>query len=489
MVERPSMPDILLPGDVILTRGRGIIDFVIRLGQAIARGSLRPSPYSHAAICTGPWTVMDADILRNIANRPLDKWLEDVSYQDAVIFRRPAPTTFSEVQATNDSVRVSYEDDPTYIALERSQSHNFNLAQMALYFLGTKYNWLFLRSKAPSSSRRSFFCSEYIMTVMSKNDPHNFKDRPEKTLPIDLPGIFDRAGWTAKKLQDLYVAPKAVPRSFKPAEEKSEAFKQFLKEHPDIAAMQAQLEQPNNLLFEMQESMKRSAKIAIESEAHQLAAAKQVNELFREVRKYYSMLTRSIMDAKDRGEVRAALISAGMHIDMRGMPPVLDWLTAELRISPPKADVFLEELEGTEAERIKLTKLQLSIQSIRVSFLLEDIERVTSQCRDIGKGPPDEKLEPLFKELSTFLTSHPYLIEIDDSFEALFEQKLTACIDAIFEATAGLPQQDTRKPERELLDQLKRTILVFPVARLYRTLAKKLAPSTEYVGGSDANPV
>ncbi|MHC2288183.1 hypothetical protein ACVIJW_004053 [Bradyrhizobium barranii subsp. barranii] len=51
MIEHPAMPDMLLPGDIILTRGHGFIDFFIRLAQALARGRLHPSPYSHAAIC------------------------------------------------------------------------------------------------------------------------------------------------------------------------------------------------------------------------------------------------------------------------------------------------------------------------------------------------------------------------------------------------------------------------------------------------------
>jgi hypothetical protein len=486
MIDHPAMPDMLLPGDVVLTRGNGFIDFFIRLAQAVARGRLRPSPYSHAAICTGPWTVMDADVLKTLASRSLDEWLKDVSYEDAVAFRRPVPTTFLEVRAATDLVRNSYEDDPTYISLTKSQSHNFELALMARYFLGRQYNWLFLRSKASPSSRRSFFCSEFVMTLMSRSDPNNFKGCPEKTLPIDLPELFNRAGWSVRKLCNLYLAPKVVSQSVElSTEEKSVAFKEFLKEHPEIAKIREQLEAPDESHFRTQELLKESAKKMIEGEGVELAVADQVNTMLRELRKYYGMLIRAILDAKDHRGVRDVLDEAGICIDMRGMPTVLDWLTNLLRRQPSGTDTSLEVLEGTEAESSSLTKVQLCVQSLRVSFLLEDIERVTSRFPATGNGLRetvdsescstlvDEKLF----ELDALLASHPYLIEIDGRFEAMFGQKLAACIDAIREAAAKLPDQATLKPEHDLLDLLQRTRMVFPVVQFYRSLMDDPATS------------
>ncbi|SCB52069.1 hypothetical protein GA0061098_1016152 [Bradyrhizobium shewense] len=487
MIEHPAMPDMLLPGDIILTRGHGFIDFFIRLAQALARGRLRPSPYSHAAICTGPWTVMDADVLKTLASRSLEEWLEDVSYEDSVVYRRPVPTTFSEVKAASDLVRNSYEDDPNYISLGKSQSHNLELTLAARYFSGRRYNWLFLRSKASSPDRRSFFCSEFVMTLMSRSDPDNFRGRPEKTLPIDLPEIFHRAGWTVRKLRDLYLAPKAVSQSAQLSTEKeSVAFEEFLKENPEIAKIREQLEAPETYHFRSQELLKKSATTMIETETVHLGVAEQVSTMLHELRKYYAIIIRNILDAKDSRGVRDILNLAGMSIDMRGMPPILEWLTDVLRRQPSAADAYLEQLEGVEAESSNLTKVQLCIQSLRVSFFLADIERVISRFPDTGNGSrktvDNESCLPLVDEktlfeLNALLAGHPYLIEIDGRFETIFEQKLAACTDAIREAAAKLPDQAALKPECGLLDLLQRTRMVFPLAHFYRSLIDKPASS------------
>jgi hypothetical protein len=348
--------------------------------------------------------------------------------------------------------------------------------------------------------KRNFFCSEFIMTLLKQSDPNSFTGSPENTLPIDLPEIFNRAGWTVRKMSDLHVSPKSVPRSFK-LDDKSDILKEFLKKHPDLAGMLEQLEQPDDLHKRIQETLRTGAQKTIESEALQLDAARQVKALLREVNNYYQILMPEMVAAKDHDEMRVALNTAGFRIDMRDMPPIIDWLVNILRDRSSGHNVVLEELEGMEGALADLTKIQLIVQSVRVMFLLDDIERVTDQFADGGKelqGATDvesrellvKKVEQQYEELKALLASHPYLVGIDEEFEAMFEQKLGVCADAIRETKAELAMQDTFKRAVSLFGLLQRTRMVFPVAQFYRALAgESVLLSTEHVVGPDINRV
>src|SRR5436305_9004227 len=134
-----SQPNVLLPGDIILSHGSGSLDRLNRLLQAIVRGSLRLSPFSHAAICTSPATVIDADIFAHVGSRPLDAWLGDVSYSDAVVFRRPATIRSKDITAAATDQKKDITHELHFRMMMERSGAGLEIARWASYFAGRQY--------------------------------------------------------------------------------------------------------------------------------------------------------------------------------------------------------------------------------------------------------------------------------------------------------------------------------------------------------------
>lgn len=162
-------------GDVVLTypRAGGPVAWLNCAGQGLLRGSLRPSPFSHAALVTDPFHVIDATRGETLAMRPLADWLAKVDPAQSVVLRLPATVG------------------------ERSRRL---LRRRMLRFYGRPYNprivgWLPIRAPV-----RSFYCSEYVAAVYRRCLPPG----PHRAthLPMDLPALLRSAGFTQLRLID-----------------------------------------------------------------------------------------------------------------------------------------------------------------------------------------------------------------------------------------------------------------------------------------------
>ena len=197
MSDMLRMPEILLPGDVVLTRGKGLFDFMIRWGQGLARRQWHLSPYSHAALCSGPLSVIDANPGQRIGVRPLKAWIQDIEFDKAIVFRSPV-----NIVMCDEMLKAINMGEGTKIDIPPPSASD-SIFRAIRYYSGRSYNWLFLVAKPEGCARKDFFCSEYVIAALSRLDANVSFARPESVLPIDLPQILEGAGWTKRALKDL----------------------------------------------------------------------------------------------------------------------------------------------------------------------------------------------------------------------------------------------------------------------------------------------
>ncbi len=157
-------------GDVILCRAPGSL--ANRLGQGLLRGTLRPSPFSHAAICVNGSFVIDAVPRKKLWPRPVAGWLSRYDPDLSVVLRPPRDRLPSKAEV--------------FAAILRKAGREYDLLRIFGLRVGPK--------------SRAFFCSEYVADVFR---PY-FADSilGHRYLPVDLHALLKRCGFVEVSLRE-----------------------------------------------------------------------------------------------------------------------------------------------------------------------------------------------------------------------------------------------------------------------------------------------
>jgi hypothetical protein len=469
--------NILQPGDIILSRDSGLVDGLNRLLQSLARGHFGLSPFSHAAVCTSPGTVIDADIFKPLGTRALDAWLKGVSYDDAFVFRRPAGIRAEDITTAVDLEKAAIKTDLDAEA-RTAGGTNFEIAHMARYFAGRKYNWFFLRGKGEHQSRRSFFCSELVASVLARVQPDALSRPPEKILPLDLPEIFRRAGWEEFRLRELYVLARASPTPLPADNELSPVVRDFLSQHPDLKARLDAVRGAPDLLDELKKITEDAAKHERHMEQTHIQLATNTKLLMENILRYQNRLIEELQKADGLHAKREVLTIADMPIDIREIPAVMDWLRHALKQAGTQNQIHEYMDDAAKLEGAVIARKVL-MESIRARLLLLDIKRINERFAAIVSQAlllegEAERLRFTNQEITPLVDAYPYLAETDKTFQANFETKLMQCADALKAAVgalkaAGVNEQLARMQSSasELLEWYDQMRAVFPVLNYF----------------------
>lgn len=428
MSDREStFSNFLSPGDIILTRGRGPLDFMIRLAQGLARGTLRPSPFSHAAICTGPGLVMDADIGKSLGTRVLDNWITGVSHDQSIVFRRPGLVSLPLSSAKTTAGGL----DQLLQERDQNLARSFEIVSIAAAYVGRRYNLAFLKRKA--SHRRDAFCSEFVCTALAKLDKTSFSTVPEKTLPIDLLKLLRDAGWRELRLSDLErtTTPPPLPINWKEFGERIPG--ELKQDCPTILDLVNDLENiPRPNWYEIRQEQDQQAQIMIESEANRVEVAEMADTFTSAISQQCIWGAQMLVESKSQEELRAALDTIRYPVDLLDSLQALERLPSRIA-KPQTIDSRSHEIMiQAFASMSKLGAFANSFEQVRFGLILEDLTAFQAILESFAEHRLRALAEQQMREL---FEKRPHLADFDEDFRTQFDAKLENCRSALQEAS------------------------------------------------------
>ena len=180
---------------------------------------------------------------------------------------------------------------------------------------------------------------------------------------------------------------------------------------------------------------------------------------------------------------RAALRSPFIGM-IRPDLPFLEWLLVTIDDQPMGEPPPFELLESHGVNVERLRDIQMVVHSVRALLLVAELELVSHKFRLIGDGltesidgeDPDgraSRVREWCNELNQLVDAYPYLQAVDEAAEGPFREKLQLCGEKLRlkAKTAGNSPQFLR--ERDLFRYIERTLAVYPLGCVIKTLKLK----------------